>query len=114
MSICTVTLSRQGLSHAVSPPRAARNRCGPLRIAYFGRIARDKGADLLARALKIIAGGRHTIPLTVDVYFCAAVCVGKETIRNVQNDRCLQNSSDASQVQSRNGTSRRAMRFARS
>jgi glycosyltransferase involved in cell wall biosynthesis len=51
-----ITLSRQGLSQAVShpPPRAGRDRRGPLRIGYFGRIDRAKGPDLLARALKTI------------------------------------------------------------
>ena len=59
-----ITLSRQGLSQAVSPPRAASNCPGPLRIAYFGRIDRAKGADLLARALKMIAGA----PVQIDIF----------------------------------------------
>src|SRR5262249_11013889 len=61
-----ITLSRQGLLQAVlhPPPRAARDRRGPLRIAYFGRIDHAKGPDLLARALKIIP----TAPVQVDIF----------------------------------------------
>ena len=61
-----ITLSRQGLSQAVlhPPPRAARDRRGPLRIAYFGRIDRAKGPDLLARALKMIPKA----PVQVDIF----------------------------------------------
>jgi glycosyltransferase involved in cell wall biosynthesis len=51
-----ITLSRQGLSQALPcpPPRARGASLGQLRIAYFGRIDRAKGPDLLARALKKI------------------------------------------------------------
>jgi glycosyltransferase involved in cell wall biosynthesis len=51
-----ITLSRQGLSQALPcpPPRAKGASLGQLRIAYFGRIDRAKGPDLLARALKKI------------------------------------------------------------
>jgi glycosyltransferase involved in cell wall biosynthesis len=61
-----VTLSRQGLSQAVlhPSPRVARDRRGPLRIAYFGRIDRAKGPDLLARALKIIPKA----PVQIDIF----------------------------------------------
>jgi glycosyltransferase involved in cell wall biosynthesis len=61
-----ITLSRQGLSQAVlhPPPRAARDRRGPMRIAYFGRIDHAKGPDLLARALKIIP----KVPVQVDIF----------------------------------------------
>jgi len=61
-----ITLSAQGLSQAVlhPPPRAARDRRGPLRIAYFGRIDRAKGPDLLARALKMIP----KVPVQVDIF----------------------------------------------
>jgi glycosyltransferase involved in cell wall biosynthesis len=61
-----ITLSRQGLSQAVlhPRPRTARDRCGPLRIAYFGRIDRAKGPDLLARALKILP----KVPVQVDIF----------------------------------------------
>jgi len=61
-----ITLSRQGLSQMVlpRPPRAARDRRGPLRIAYFGRIDRAKGPDLLARALKLIPKA----PVHIDIF----------------------------------------------
>jgi glycosyltransferase involved in cell wall biosynthesis len=61
-----VTLSRQGLSQALPHPprRAARGQCEPLRIAYFGRIDRAKGLDLLARALKLIP----TVPVKIDIF----------------------------------------------
>ena len=51
-----ITLSRQGLSQTVlaSAATSRARRRGPLRIAYFGRIDRAKGPDLLARALKMI------------------------------------------------------------
>jgi glycosyltransferase involved in cell wall biosynthesis len=61
-----ITLSRQGLSRALSHPlpRTARDRHGPLRIAYFGRIDRAKGPDLLAGALKIIPKA----PVLLDIF----------------------------------------------
>jgi glycosyltransferase involved in cell wall biosynthesis len=59
-----VTLSRQGLPHEVSLTRAASDRRGPLRIAYFGRIDRAKGPDLLARALKLIP----TASVQIDIF----------------------------------------------
>jgi glycosyltransferase involved in cell wall biosynthesis len=59
-----ITLCRQGISQAVSPSGAVSNRCGPLRIAYFGRIDWAKGADLLARALEMIA----TTPVQIDIF----------------------------------------------
>ncbi len=61
-----ITLSRQGLSQTSShlPPRAARGQREPLRIAYFGRIDRAKGPDLLARALKLIP----KVPVLVDIF----------------------------------------------
>src|SRR5262249_59667027 len=64
-----IMLSRQGLSQAVSrrPRPTARDRRGPLRIAYFGRIDRAKGPDLLARALKMIA----KVPVEIDIF---AIC----------------------------------------
>jgi glycosyltransferase involved in cell wall biosynthesis len=51
-----VTLSRQGISTPaqVSPRKVLRGLQGPLRIAYFGRIDRAKGPDVLAHALKLI------------------------------------------------------------
>jgi glycosyltransferase involved in cell wall biosynthesis len=60
-----ITLSRQGLSQAMlhPPPQAARDRRGPLRIAYFGRIGRAKGSDLLARALKMIPKARVQVDI---------------------------------------------------
>jgi glycosyltransferase involved in cell wall biosynthesis len=52
-----ITLSRQGLSRTLLHPplRAARGQRELLRIAYFGRIDRAKGPDLLVRALKLIS-----------------------------------------------------------
>ena len=58
-----ITLSRQGLWQT-PPPRAVRDRRGPLRIAYFGRIDRAKGPDLLARALKMIP----TVSVKIDIF----------------------------------------------
>jgi len=61
-----ITLSRQGLSQAVSglAPRAERDRRGPLRIAFFGRIDHAKGPDTLARALKMIPKA----PVQIDIF----------------------------------------------
>jgi glycosyltransferase involved in cell wall biosynthesis len=61
-----ITLSRQGLSQTAldQPARTARDRGGPLRIAYFGRTDGAKGPDLLARALKIIP----KTPVQIDIY----------------------------------------------
>jgi glycosyltransferase involved in cell wall biosynthesis len=61
-----ITLSRQGLSQTSShlPPRAGGRQRGPLRIACFGRTDRDKGLDLLARALKLIPKA----PVLVDIF----------------------------------------------
>src|SRR5262249_8728175 len=61
-----IVLSRQGLSQTMlhSPLRAARDQRGPLRIAYFGRIDRAKGPDLLARALKMIPKA----PVQIDIF----------------------------------------------
>ena len=61
-----ITLSRQGLSQVLlhPPRRAARGQSEPLRIAYFGRIDRAKGPDLLARALKLIP----TAPVKIDIF----------------------------------------------
>lgn len=58
-----ITLSRQGLSQTVLD-QPARDRSGPLRIAYFGRIDRSKGPDLLARALKIVP----KTPVQIDIF----------------------------------------------
>ncbi len=51
-----ITLSRQGIGAPAQVPRSAMlgRQAGPLRIAYFGRIDRAKGPDLLVRALKMI------------------------------------------------------------
>jgi glycosyltransferase involved in cell wall biosynthesis len=51
-----ITLSRQGIAQPAQPswPRASRPVGEPLRLAYFGRIDRAKGPDLLARALALI------------------------------------------------------------
>jgi glycosyltransferase involved in cell wall biosynthesis len=51
-----ITLSRQGVGAPAQVTRsmALRQQAGPLRIAYFGRIDRTKGPDLLASALKRI------------------------------------------------------------
>jgi glycosyltransferase involved in cell wall biosynthesis len=53
-----ITLSRQGIVMSEKTPRPMRrdHQAEPLKIAYFGRIDRTKGPDLLVRALKIIPG----------------------------------------------------------
>jgi glycosyltransferase involved in cell wall biosynthesis len=54
--IAKITLSRQGIGapEQVPRPTVLRGQGWPLKIAYFGRIDRAKGPDLLARALKMI------------------------------------------------------------
>jgi glycosyltransferase involved in cell wall biosynthesis len=61
-----IALCRQGLSQTMlhPPPQAARDRHCPLRIAYFGRVDRAKGPDLLADALKMIP----KVPVQVDIF----------------------------------------------
>lgn len=61
-----ITLSRQGIGARgqVSLRTKQRAQAGPMRIAYFGRIDRDKGTDLLARALKMIP----TALVEVDIF----------------------------------------------
>jgi glycosyltransferase involved in cell wall biosynthesis len=51
-----ITLSRQGIPQPAQPsrPKAPRPVGEPLRLAYFGRIDRAKGPDLLVRALALI------------------------------------------------------------
>jgi glycosyltransferase involved in cell wall biosynthesis len=50
-----ITLSRQGIDREPLPERPApADASGPLKIAYFGRIDRTKGPDLLARALSLL------------------------------------------------------------
>jgi glycosyltransferase involved in cell wall biosynthesis len=58
-----IMLSRQGMSQPTAQlqPKAAHDWSGPLRIAYFGRIGRAKGPDLLGRALKMIPGANVRI-----------------------------------------------------
>jgi glycosyltransferase involved in cell wall biosynthesis len=59
-----LSLSRQGVDLARDPaPRTARSS-GPLRIAYFGRIDRTKGPDLLAEALALAPAA----DVCIDVY----------------------------------------------
>jgi glycosyltransferase involved in cell wall biosynthesis len=74
-----ITLSRQGLSQTLLHPRrrAARGQGEPLRIAYFGRIDRSKGPDLLARALKLIP----TVPVQVDI-FAVRQAAGPDQVYN--------------------------------
>lgn len=61
-----ITLSRQGLSQLSTDAhtRATPETHESLRIAYFGRIDRAKGPDLLARALKLIPDA----PVTIDIF----------------------------------------------
>jgi glycosyltransferase involved in cell wall biosynthesis len=61
-----ITLSRQGIGSGgqVSLRTRLRGPAEPLRIAFFGRIERDKGTDLLARALKMIP----TAHVEVDIF----------------------------------------------
>ena len=64
--VAKITLSRQGIDAPAQVPRptALREQAGPLKIAYFGRIDRAKGPDLLARALKMIPKA----PVQVDIF----------------------------------------------
>ncbi len=61
-----ITLSRQGVAAPAQMPRSTvlRELPGPLKIAYFGRINRAKGPDLLARALKMIP----TAPVQIHIF----------------------------------------------
>ena len=62
-----MTLSRQGVSvapPAPPAPSAERSRSGKLRIAYFGRIDRAKGPDLLAEALQNVTAEN----IAIDIY----------------------------------------------
>jgi glycosyltransferase involved in cell wall biosynthesis len=60
-----ITLSRQGIVMSEMMPRPMRrhDQAEPLKIAYFGRIDRTKGPDLLIRALKIIPGANVRIDI---------------------------------------------------
>jgi glycosyltransferase involved in cell wall biosynthesis len=60
-----ITLSRQGIamSEKTSRPMRRHDQAEPLKIAYFGRIDRAKGPDLLIRALKIIPGANVRIDI---------------------------------------------------
>jgi glycosyltransferase involved in cell wall biosynthesis len=66
VSPAKITLCRQGLAaHGQVPLRTKLRRpAGSLRIAYFGRIDRVKGPDLLALALKMIP----TALVEVDIF----------------------------------------------
>jgi glycosyltransferase involved in cell wall biosynthesis len=61
-----ITLSRQGIDPPPQVPRPAllHRPTAPLKIAYFGRIDRAKGPDLLARALKLIAN----VSVEIDIF----------------------------------------------
>jgi glycosyltransferase involved in cell wall biosynthesis len=59
-----ITLSRQGIVMSEkTPPPIRHDQAGLLKIAYFGRIDRTKGPDLLIRALKIIPGANVLIDI---------------------------------------------------
>jgi glycosyltransferase involved in cell wall biosynthesis len=60
-----ITLSRQGIVMSEKTPRPMRrhDQAKPLKIAYFGRIDRTKGPDLLVRALKIIPGANVRVDI---------------------------------------------------
>jgi glycosyltransferase involved in cell wall biosynthesis len=64
--VAKITLSRQGMDAPAQVPRPTvlRAQVGPLKIAYFGRIDRGKGPDLLARALKLIPNA----PAQIDIF----------------------------------------------
>src|SRR5262249_3474712 len=63
--VAKITLCRQGVdAPAQKRPTVRGGQAGPLRIAYFGRVDRPKGPDLLARALKLIPNA----PVQVDIF----------------------------------------------
>ena len=66
MPAAKVTLSRQGIAVPAQAlrPTVLRGLAGPLKIAYFGRIDRAKGPDLLARALNMIPKA----PVRIDIF----------------------------------------------
>jgi glycosyltransferase involved in cell wall biosynthesis len=60
-----ITVSRQGIDETLVPAACAgSDGSGPLRIAYFGRIDRAKGPDLLARALALAPKA----DVSIDIY----------------------------------------------
>lgn len=61
-----IILSRQGIGASAALPRQAllRPRTAPLKIAYFGRLGRAKGPDLLAHALSLIPD----VDVQIDVF----------------------------------------------
>jgi glycosyltransferase involved in cell wall biosynthesis len=63
--VAKITLSRQGIGAPAPVPRPTmlRGLAGPLKIAYFGRIDRAKGPDLLVRALKMIPKARVQVDI---------------------------------------------------
>ena len=63
--VAKITLSRQGIGALAQVPRPTmlRGLAGPLKIAYFGRIDRTKGPDLLVRALKMIPKARVRVDI---------------------------------------------------
>jgi glycosyltransferase involved in cell wall biosynthesis len=74
-----ITLSRQGIGAPpqMSRPTVLREHAGPLKIAYFGRLDRTKGPDLLARALKKIP----TALVQVDI-FAIRQAVGPDRVHD--------------------------------
>jgi glycosyltransferase involved in cell wall biosynthesis len=67
-----ITLSRQGIVMSEkTPPPMRHDQAGPLKIAYFGRIDRTKGPDLLFQALKIIPGANVLIDIFAICYSAA-------------------------------------------
>ena len=53
-----------------------------------------------------VSACRKTLRQSTDINFRATACLGKKSVRNVQNGRCLQSLLDARQVPSRNGANR--------
>jgi glycosyltransferase involved in cell wall biosynthesis len=60
-----ITLSRQGISQPAAHPQptTVHREDGPLRIAYFGRLDRAKGLDILVHALKVIPEARVNVDI---------------------------------------------------
>lgn len=86
-----LSVSRQGIAVSATSPHPARRAVSgqaPLRIAYFGRLAPEKGADILASALQSMPG------LPAEAHFYAVRQDGSEA----QYDRLIAQSRQDSRL----------------